>query len=334
MYEEYHSHDAAVYSGYIDDEEKLMQSTSGGIATALSEHMLHQGGYVAGVAYTPDFYKAEYVIVHDVPQLDKLKGSKYIDCDKKHIYSDVKKMIDSGEKVLFFGLPCIVGALYRYLGCRPDNLLTCELICHGPTLPQVHTDYVRFLERKYKSKIVNFSVRYKKDGWTPAYLHARFDNGKVFQKPFYETEYGVAFSVLGKESCYQCQFKGNNRQADIMIGDFWGATEKDAFWNKYGVSSIFAETEKGDQFLKSAPSIKLYPTTFARAVEKNPMVIQSRPRNDKRDKLASLLSEKGLMYAATHYLSLRKRVTRAISKLMPKKLRSAIKQIAKKLLGK
>ena len=145
MYSEYNKHDIAVYGGYLSDNAKILQSASGGIATALSECMLQQGGYVVGVAYSDDFYKAEYVIIDSISEIDRLKGSKYIDCDKKNVYSDVKKLLDSGQKVLFFGLPCVVGALYNFLGERPEKLLTCELICHGPTYAKVHSDYVKFL---------------------------------------------------------------------------------------------------------------------------------------------------------------------------------------------
>lgn len=332
MYHDYDKHDVAIYGGYLDDNAKILQSASGGIATALSEFMLQQGGYVAGVAYSEDLYKAEYVIIHNMADIHKLKGSKYIESDKKNIYSEVKELIDSGEKVLFFGLPCIVGALYNYIGSRPENLLTCELICHGPTLPKIHQDYITFLERKNKSKIIEFSVRYKIEAWKPVYLYAKFENGHVFKKPFYETEYGIAFSILPKQSCYNCKFKGNNRQADIMIGDFWGAVETDVFWNKYGVSSIFAETEKGNSFLKSLPGIKLFPTTFERAVEKNPMVITSIKRKNNRDKFAKLLSEKGLIYAVKHTTSYKKRVAKAVLRLVPHRIRPIIKTIARKIL--
>ena len=66
MFDDYNKHDVAVYGGYIDDETKLLQSSSGGLATALSEFFLEQGGYVAGVAYSKDFYKAEYTIIHNI----------------------------------------------------------------------------------------------------------------------------------------------------------------------------------------------------------------------------------------------------------------------------
>lgn len=334
MHQKYDEKDIAVYGGYLDDDKKILQSTSGGIATALSEYMLQQGGYVAGVAYSEDLYKAEYVMIHSVSDVQKLKGSKYIDCDKNTIYSDVKNLIDSGEKVLFFGLPCIVGALYSYIGSRPENLLTCELICHGPTYSEVHNDYVTFLEHKYKSKVIEFSVRYKNEAWTPAYLYAKFKNGYVFKKPFYETEYGVAFSILSKKSCYSCKFKGNNRQADIMIGDFWGANESDEFWNKNGVSSIFAETEKGNSFLKSTPGIRLFPTTFERVVEKNPMVLISRTYNNNREYFAKLLSEKGLRYAVKHTSSYKNRIKNAVKGIVPYELRVVVKKIGKNLLTK
>lgn len=300
MYEEYAFHDVAVYAGYIDDETKLLQSASGGIATALTEYVLAQGGYVAGVAYSEDFHKAGYVIIHDIADIDRLKGAKYIECDKNNVYSNVKKLVDAGETVLFFGLPCLVAALYAFLGTRPKNLLTCELVCHGPTYSKVHSDYLKFLEKKYKSKVIEFSTKKKIGKWTSAYLYAKFENGKVHQKLFYETEYGYAFNMLSKPSCYNCKFKGDNRQADIMIGDFWGATEDDEFWNNGGISSIFAETDKGNAIIKSIPSLILFPLAFERAVEKNPMVVRSKRCSAKRDSFAELLQKKGLIYAVNH----------------------------------
>lgn len=327
MFDEYNNHDVAVYGGYLENNDELLKSASGGIATALAEYMIEQGGYVAGVAYSEDFYNAEYILFHDKSNIARLRGSKYIECDKKRIYADVKALVNAGEKVLFFGLPCTVTAMYKYIGNRPDSLITCELVCHGPTRAKVHKEYVESLEKKYKSKIIDFSVRYKKDEWLPAYLYAKFSNGSIFEEPFYDTEYGYAFSVLGKESCYHCAFKGNNRQGDIMVGDFWGADETDDFWNKYGVSSIFAETEKGNAFLLSTPGIKLYPTTFERAVQSNPMVIQSKTKSSDREKFSKLLSEKGLAYAAKHTPSVKSQLKRNIRQCIPKSIRPVAKKL-------
>lgn len=332
MYNDYNTHDVAVYGGYLDNTDKLLQSTSGGIATALAEYFLSQGGYVVGVSYSNNFYKAEYSIIKDSADINKLKGSKYIDCDKTKIYAEVKALIETGKQVLFFGLPCTVAALYKFLKTKPDNLLTCELICHGPTYEKVHTDYIAYLERKFKGKVINFSVRHKADAWQPSYLYAKFDNGKIFQKPFFETEYGYAFSVLGKTSCYNCKFKGNNRQGDIMIGDFWGATEGDAYWNKYGVSSIFAETEKGNEFINATPGIKLFNTSFEKAVEYNPMVIMSRTKNCKRDELKDLLSKYDLITAVKRSKGLKIRIKDKLKKFIPNRIKSIIFKIVSMIL--
>lgn len=320
-------HCVAIYGGYINNDNKLMQSTSGGIVAALAEQMIDSGGYVVGVAYSEDFYRAEYIITNNKHDLVKLKGSKYIETDKKDIYKIVKSLLEQGEKVLFIGLPCIVAAIYNFLGKRAENILTCELICHGPTSARVHEEYVSYLEEKFNSKIVEFSVRHKKHEWLPAYLYAKFANGQEFEKQFYSTEYGYAFSVLGKESCYNCQFKGDRHCADIMVGDFWGATEKDEFWNKKGVSVIFAKTEKGNEAIKVLKGVNLFPTTFEKAVSKNPMVIQSKTKNPQREKFSKLFAEKGLMYAAKHGVGFKYRINNLIVKCIPQPIFPLVKKV-------
>lgn len=316
MLENYDKHDVAIYGGYIDDNSLLLQSTSGGIATAMAQHMIDKKGYVVGVTYSEDFHSAEYVIIDSKLDIDKLKGSKYIECEKAHLFSKVKEILDAGENLLFFGLPCIVAALYKFLGYRPDKLLTCELICYGPTSAEIHSQYIDYLENKFKGKIIDFSVRRKRESWTPTYLYAKFDNGEIFEKLFSETEYGYAFSVFGREACYQCRFKGNNRKGDIMIGDFWGADENDPYWNKYGVSVIFAETDKGNNFLCSVPNIKLFSTTFEKAVKGNQMVIKSKVKMKNREKFSRLFKKRGLFYAAKHSRSFRTRIKRILMKLI------------------
>lgn len=258
--------------------------------------------------------------------MEKIRGSKYTNANTRGVYKRVMSLLDEGKKVLFVGLPCAVAALYGFLAGRPDNLYTCELICHDPTSREVHTEYLTYLEKKFKSKIVDFSVRYKNKCWGTAFLYAKFANGKEFLKKFYDTEYGYAFSVYGNESCYACKFKGNDRQGDIMVGDFWGASKKDPFWNSKGTSVIFAETEKGNELLKSLKNIKLFPTTFERATEKNTMVFESNPRHENYDKFKKNFQKKGLMYAARKTKGIKGYIIGFSKKLFPRKLKSAIRK--------
>ena len=324
---ENYKHDIAAYAGYLKDNKELLECTSGGIATALAKSIIQQGGVVAGVSYSKDFYKAEYVIIDKLNDIDKLKGSKYIEVDKGNIFKDVKERLEEGQKVLFFGLPCMVGAMRRFLNKAYENFIAVELICHGPTSQKVHQQYVEMLEKKYNSKIVDFSVRKKNGRWTPAYLYAKFENGKVFQEEFYSTEYGYAFSIMSRPSCYNCQFRGDKREGDIMIGDFWGASPKDSFWNENGLSAILVHTEKGNELLKSVDSIALYKTTDEKIIKGNQNIIKTRAVNPSREKFAKLFAEHDLFYAVKHTKKITTRIKEFIKKIVPDSLKPFVRKI-------
>ncbi len=304
----YAHHDIAAYAGYVVDSEELLSCASGGVATALARQMLRRGGYVAGVTYTPDFKEAVYAITNRPEELDRFKGSKYCAVNMGSVYADVKALLDAGKPVLFIGLPCGVAGLRAYLKQDYDGLVTAELICHGPTSAKVHRQYVEHLEKTFHSTLTDFSVKRKKGAWTPGYLYAAFANGAVYEKPFYHTEYGYAFSTMAGKACYSCKFRGNNRTGDLMLGDFWGATEQDAFWNKAGVSSILVHTEKGKNLLLETADVRLFDTTFQKIVAGNPSIIQPRSERANRAKFEQLLKSHDLFYAVTHSKSLLSRI--------------------------
>lgn len=298
--EAYAQHDIAAYAGYVEDSEERLSCSSGGVATALARQMIRCGGYVAGVTYSADFKEAVYAVTNRMEDLEKFKGSKYCQVKKGSVYADVKALLDAGEKVLFIGLPCVVAALHTYLKQDYKELVTAELICHGPTSAKVHRQYVEHLEATHQGRLVEFSAKHKKGAWTPGYLYAAFDNGQVFEKPFYHTEYGYAFSVMAEKACYSCKSRGNNRTGDLMLGDFWGANEQDAFWNKEGVSSILAHTEKGQAFLLETEGVRLFESSFQRILEGNPNIIKPRADKPQRAKFEPLLESHGLFYAVEH----------------------------------
>ena len=306
------------YAGYIEDENALLSCTSGGVATALSQEMIRRGGYVAGVAYAADFKSAEYRITNRAEDLERFKGSKYVEVDKGTVYADVKALLDADEAVLFFGLPCTVAALRAYLKKEYDKLVAVDLICHGPTYATVHRQYVEHLERTYGGHVVDFSVRHKRGTWLPAYLRAAFDNGQEFMRPFYHTEYGYAFSVLAKQACYTCAFRGDNRTGDLMLGDFHGAREEDAFWNVKGVSAILVGSEKGRQTLLHTPGLRLFDTTYDRIAENNPNVVRPRDSAPQRQKFETLLRSHDLFYAVEHSKKWTTRIKARIKRLLGK----------------
>lgn len=249
------------YSGHMIDRERLLKSSSGGAASHIAEQFIRKGGLVLGVGYADDFKSAEYYCAKTTDGLEKLKGSKYISSRKminingeyQSVYKVVEEYLREEKSVLYIGLGCDVGALKRY--CQVNkidekNLFTIELICVGTTIQEAHAMFIQEIERKYNAKIKKLNVRYKKEGWLP-YIQIEFDNKKIFETPFNESDLGIAFNILYKRSCSQCGYKGGKHVGDIAVGDYFRLGHDDESYDENGVSILIEKTEKGRQLIEN-----------------------------------------------------------------------------------
>lgn len=248
------------YAGYHVDQHKIMESSSGGAVNEISTSFIRSGGIVYGVAYSQDFYSAVYQCAEKEVQLKKFLGSKYVYADKFlkdnekkiSVYEDAVSKLQQDFKVLFVGLGCDIAALNRLVklrGVNADKLFTVELLCDGVTNEIVQKAYVSDLEKIYRSKVIQFSVRYKKEKWIPPYIFVKFDNGEEYTEPFYESDYGFAFANYKKKACYNCPFKNENHMGDIIAGDFWGCLPGMEEYNEKGVSLLLERSSKGSILL-------------------------------------------------------------------------------------
>ena len=298
------------YAGYYLDNKKLRESSSGGAASYLSEKIIQEGGIVYGAAYTADFQRIEYGCAETIEELANFKGSKYAYVHKHYVrngkkvsvYENAVCELKRGRKVLFIGLGCDVGALKRLAersSVDTDRLFTVELLCGGITDDIVHEQYICNLEKIYKSKIVAFSVRYKRDGWTPLYLYARFESGKEYTVPFYDTEYGFAFSSYKKKSCYSCGMKNRNHPGDLLVADFWGCRPGMETYNKDGVSLLLVQTPRGDELLKYIDEKEFFwrKVDEAYALNNNPRYYTCREQDSKWDRFDNIIKQRGLQKA-------------------------------------
>ena len=279
------THNVACYAGYITDDEKLSGSASGGAATAIAEYILSEGGVVFGVAYSDAYTKAVTVKVSTVEELNNIRDSKYMQSNKGQIYKEVKQALDAGQKVLYTGTPCEIGAVKAFLNKSYDNLFTCEIICHGTTTYKVVEQYIRQQEKEHNSRLVKMSVRSKDNGWRVPHIKLQFENGDVLLEKFYETNYGKAFAVYLRESCYKCLYKGKGKVADITVGDFWGVTKNDEYWNANGISSVMVHSEKGQELIDNIKGLKLFDVEYTTILAANKTLEHSEPR----DKVTGLL---------------------------------------------
>lgn len=311
------SHNTRIVQGFYKDVDKHKSSASGGAATAFAEAVINAGGCVFGSAYTDDYEKAIYVCIDSIHELDKLKGSKYIETSKGDIFERVYEELITGRKVLFTGLPCDVAGLKCYLKKEYSNLYTCELICHGPTSQKVQKDYISHLSNKYGSLVKGFSSRHKKEGTEAPYIRVEFENGKIFEKPLWDTEYGYAFALYNRESCHNCSFKGDDRVADISVGDSWSAKEN--YGNKMGVSIMYAHTDKGIELLEAIEEVgdfELQELDYEQVKEDNPAIRKSIPVRPERNRFAEEFKKTNLRKATLYSKKLKDKFKYLIKKII------------------
>lgn len=260
-----------VFCGSLTDGT-LKESASGGAAYAISVQILANHGTVFGTAYVNRFKDASVIAVREISSMEALRGSKYIQGDKGHCFSEIEKELQTNKPVCYIALPCEIAGLKNYLRREYINLLTVELVCFGPTSPRVAEQYIEQIETQEKSQIVEFNTRYKEEGWVPPFLYIELENGKKIIEKFYQTAYSAALEKFHRPSCYHCHFKGDNTQADLTIGDFWGIDLKDPRYNQYGVSILVAHSERGFNMLKKLSGFTVFPATYEEVIRHNPMI--------------------------------------------------------------
>ena len=116
-----------------------MKASSGGAASAMMEHFIQDGGYVAACLFRNGYFPFD--ITNKNEELIHLAGSKYVKSNPAGIYDKVVEKLKNGNKVLFIGLPFQVAAVKNYIVMLPsnisENLYTVDLICHGSPLPKI-----------------------------------------------------------------------------------------------------------------------------------------------------------------------------------------------------
>ena len=302
------------YFGYLRDQNELLTVSSGGVCTAIARHTIENGGVVYGKSYSENFRSIRNTRVSNSMEIEALKGSKYIYCQETLPVESIVADLQKGD-VLFIGLPCEVAVLLKILQTKEvdiERLMTIDLICHGPTSPEIAKDFLDSLEKKYHSKVKWMTVRYKKGAWRPPYLYAKFENGREFLQPFYQTDYGIAFLHYIRKQCYSCKFKGEKHVADMTVGDGWGISQSSEFYNNFGVSTILTRSLKADTVLHSLSDFD-----FVETIENDALA------NNKRYYLPSELTEKcvrfekdyrklGLHKACMNTLSTKEKIMRSI----------------------
>ncbi len=233
-----------IYAARHKDMKEVETSRSGAAFIAISDDVLKNNGVVYGAGYK-DHFRVAHKRATTALERDEFKGSKYVQSDLTGIFHHVKNDLRNGKIVLFSGTPCQTSGLNSFVGSRlRANLILVDVVCHGVPSPYVWRDYIKYLEKKYGSKICSVNFRDKqKYGWS-----AHFETFKIVGDS-QSVSFGEKFyrHLYFRRSCENCHFCNTKRPSDFTLADFWGWDKVDAKINidDKGCNLLFVNTEKG-----------------------------------------------------------------------------------------
>ena len=260
----------AVFAAWHQNDATRKDSTSGGAFSAIAEYVLESNGVVYGAALDGKQH-LRHVACFRKEDLWRLRGAKYVQSDLGSTFREIKTMLES-RPVLFSGTPCQVDGLYRYLGGRPENLITCDIVCHGVPSPAVWEDMARSLENRKGKGLQAVRFRNKVTGWKNSHFTTVYDDGTVDTAPLMTTEYGRAFgrSLFLRPACHQCAYTSMSRPGDFTLGDFWGLKPEELpEQQEKGISLLMVNTPHGSHIFHRLP-LSSVPYPPERAIAGNP----------------------------------------------------------------
>lgn len=324
------NHPQTGYAAKLRNRESLLKSASGGVFYGAAKQILDRGGVVYGAAMGDDL-TVSHLRVTEEDQLQKLRGSKYVQSHMNDTLRRVRRDLREGKTVLFSGTPCQVAGLKAYLGKEYENLYTVDLICHGVPSQKLWKKSIARDEQKMNSPMTAYEFRNKeKRGWDTNYKKT-FRNGRksygtgktdVFYKAFLKGE-------IYRESCYTCPYASMDRPGDLTVGDFWGIDkELPGFEAMDGASAVLVNSPKGEALYSAlTDTLVSQPVSPERIARHNHNLVAPTGRSPKRNAMYLNIDQKPFSRMDIRRLH-RPDLKSGISYLLP----SSFKKTLKKLL--
>ena len=327
-----------VYAGVINDRETLKKSSSGGVFSALANAVLERGGVVFGAAWQEDFSLC-HIAAHNSEELERLRGSKYVQSSVGTTFREAKSLLDAGKFVCYSGTPCQISGLKSYLKKDYDNLLTIDIICHGVPSLKMFSDDIMYVSGEKPSELKEIKFRDKSYGWgtkgsvTVKDKKIKYNAGT---SPYY---FYFLKGEIYRESCYNCRFPSEKRQGDITLGDYWGI--KTELIQKLGniepdlgVSCVLVNTENGEKWLNTAKNALYLTPSDRKSVEKRngQLVHHSMPLPEHRELLEGYKASGFISFRNGYKKHIKDHIIRGIKNLIPSKVKRKINDFSDKVL--
>ena len=293
------------YMSWHKDDAILMESSSGGVFTAVADWVLKRNGIVVGAAFDRETREVYHTIVESSQQLSRLRLSKYYQSRTSQIFPDVKTAIKKETLVLFSGTACQIAAMKSYLGslANSEYLLTFDILCHGTANKKTVEAYLHDRERQYHKTITDFRFRIKEgqDGWqlgSGTRMKLFFDDGTSQAQNKYLDTYFVGFNsnIFLRECCYRCRYCGQERISDFTAADFWGVKEEKVGKEQLykGVSVLLVNSQRAEKMLDDLrEDLVLEEIAPSEAIPFNRAFTEPNRRPEARSRFFPMMEKKG-----------------------------------------
>lgn len=293
------------YGCTLKNTSDLVNSTSGGVFSALADYVLKNDGAVYGAAYN-DNLEVAHERITDINLLHRLRKSKYSQSDLSDSFSKIKADLLNNKLVLFTGTPCQIAGLNCFLKKDYPNLILMQVFCAEVVSPLSWKRYVEYINDAYKIEAKSIDTRSKSRSidknnqetyeWKKPLVQIIAKSNEVINISREKDWFTLAFAehLIARKSCFNCQFKitGHKIFADISIGDFWGC-ENNApeCFNSAGVSAVIIHTDKGRKvFSEIESALDLHQVKPEVILAGNPGVVKSHKPHKSRNECFEMLN--------------------------------------------
>lgn len=278
-----------VYAVYNKNVEVREKSSSGGAFSLIAQYVLSLGGVVFGASFD-EKWSVKHIGVSNFLDLDRVRGSKYVQSDVNGTYKKVEVALKTGKYVLYTGTPCQIAGLKAFLRKDYDNLYTADVLCHGVPSPNIWKRYLNEISKGKTIQDINF--RDKQYGWNNySFVITQCDKSEnsrtYFSQKYKHNDYlnGFLNHLYIRPICHQCPFKSLKSGSNITLGDFWNVGVDDSrFGDDRGTSMVLINDLKGKKMWKKISPKFMFcvEKTYRQAKGVCSMIEKSCPINEKR----------------------------------------------------
>lgn len=293
------------FAGQLKNKDDLLEVSSGGAFWAFSQTVIEAGGVVYG-AVQEDVDHIYHFRAEDADGIKRIRRSKYFQSDTGFTYQQAKEDLKKGLTVLYSGTGCQIAGLKGYLSKEYENLITCDVVCHGVPSRKIWKSYRKEKEEREEKRIVDLVFRDKSAGWSHNQYKITYEDGSIEKE--YSTQQlfhaGYLKGLFYRPSCGCCRFASLPRVADVSLADYWryeGRFRQSG--SDLGVSLISVNSEKGIKLLQQSAKYLDYDSTEKVLALNSCKHLDEHPsENPDRAGFFKLFKEEGYYAAARKYI--------------------------------